>query len=128
MANLDQTFAGDLLEASLGGTLTAIASPTVALTTDIPTSTVNGTEVSNTGGSTYEQQPITVGSASSATPSVIANSGVISFTGMPACTVKALEIWDDTRRLWFGELNEQKTVGAGDVVSFASSAISISLG
>jgi hypothetical protein len=127
MSNLDQTFAGDLLEASLGKTaFTAVSAPKVALITDAtqPTSTVSGSEVS---GGSYARQTFTPTVATDATPSVISNSGVISFTGMPACTVHAIEIWDSTRRLWWGNLTADKTVGAGDVVSFADGAIDISL-
>jgi hypothetical protein len=129
MANLVQAEAKKWLEASLGGTaFTAVSSPQVALITNVtaPTATAAGSEV--TGGS-YARQGFTAGTATAATPSVIANTNVISFTGMPACTVESIEIYDGggTRRLWFGTLTTSKTVGAGDTVSFASSAISISL-
>jgi hypothetical protein len=129
MANLVQTEAQKWLEASLGGTAyTAVTSPKVALITGgtAPTATTAGSEV--TGGS-YARQGFTAGTATAATPSVISNTNVISFTGMPACTVESIEIYDNagTRRLWFGALTTPKTVGAGDTVSFAASAISISL-
>jgi hypothetical protein len=50
---------------------------------------------------------------------------------MPACTVTHIDIYDSNgtpRRCWFGALSASKTVGAGDTLSFASTAISVSLG
>lgn len=131
MANIDQNEAKRLLAASLGqATYTA---PTtginVGLFTSTGSSTAAGTEV--TGGS-YARQAYTPGAPSSATPSVIANTNVISFTGMPACTVTSAELYDQNgspRRAYFGTLTGgNKTVGAGDTISFAAAALTISLG
>jgi hypothetical protein len=49
---------------------------------------------------------------------------------MPACTVGGIELWDSAGtpvRRWFGLLSASKTLGAGDTISFAASAISIAL-
>lgn len=128
MGNIVQAEAKAWLEASLAvASYTAVTGPVVALVTDVtdPSPTVAGSEVS---GGSYARQAIAGGTATSATPSVILNTNVISFTGMPACTVKSLNIYNSsTRRLWFGPLSAIKTVGAGDTISFAASSISISL-
>lgn len=130
MSNIVQAEAQRLIEASLGKT--TYTAPTgalvVALVTATGSSTAAGTEV--TGGS-YARQTYTPGSASAATPSVIANTNLISFTGMPACTVTGVDIFDSAgtpRRCYFGNLTASKTVGAGDVLSFAIGALTISLG
>jgi len=83
-----------------------------------------GTEV--TGGS-YARQTITFDAASSGS---IANNAAISFTGMPACTVVGIEIYDSAgspKRLAYGPLTASRTVTSGDTVQFASSAITLSL-
>jgi hypothetical protein len=53
---------------------------------------------------------------------------VLTYATMPACTVTDIAIYNSsTRRLWFGPLGAPKTLGAGDTLSFAAAAISISL-
>ena len=83
-----------------------------------------GTEV--TGGS-YAPQTITMGSASAGSA---ANTNTLSFTGMPACTVVGIEIWDSngtpTRR-WWGAVSASKTYGAGDTATVAVGAVTVSL-
>lgn len=118
--------ANRLLDASLGtATFTAPTGPMkLALETATGSNSAAGTEV--TGGS-YARQTITFGAASAGAAS---NSGSISFTGMPAATVTGVEVYDSAgtpRRCWVGALTASKTVGAGDTLSFATSAISISL-
>ena len=124
-----QTEAKALLEASMGVTpYTAAATPKVALMTATGNGSSGGTEV--TGGS-YARVALGAGSATTAVPSVIANASAISFTGMPSATVTGIAIFDtttSTRRLWWGDLTgTSKVVGAGDTLSFAIGAITISL-
>lgn len=124
--NIVQAEANRLLDASFA--TTAYVDPTgpmkLALDTVNGTATAAGTEV--TGGS-YARQTLTMAAASAGSAS---NSGAISFTGMPAATVTGVEIYDSAgspRRAWWGALTASKTVGAGDTLSFAASALSASI-
>lgn len=130
MANIVQAEAQRLLEASLA--VATYTAPTtginVALCTAVGSSTAAGTEV--TGGS-YARQPVTFGSASAATPSVCANTGVVTFSGMPIATVTSIDLYDrngSPRRAYFGALTAPKTTGAGDTISFAIGALTVSEG
>lgn len=79
-----------------------------------------GTEV--TGGS-YSPQTIAFAAASGGSA---AHNADITFSGMPACTVVGLEIWDSAGtpvRLWWSALSASKTVSAGDSISFPSGSI-----
>lgn len=83
-----------------------------------------GTEV--TGGS-YASQTITFSAASAGATS---NSGALSYTLMPACTVVGVEIWDSSgtpKRLWYLPLSSSKTLQAGDTFSLAAGAVTVSL-
>ena len=87
------------------------------------TNATPGTEV--TGGS-YTPQNFTFSAAASG---VAANSGTVTYTGMPATTVNGIELWDSAgtpRRQWTGALTTPKTVGAGDSLTFAPSSVQIS--
>jgi len=107
-----QTEAKALLEASMGVTpYTAAATPKVALMTATGNGSSGGTEV--TGGS-YARVALGAGSATTAVPSV---TGIAIF-----------DTTTSTRRLWWGDLTgTSKVVGAGDTLSFAIGAITISL-
>lgn len=124
--NIVQAESNRLLDASLG--TTTYVDPTgpmkLALTTANGSATAAGTEV--TGGS-YARQTIVMAAASAGSAS---NSATITFTSMPAATVTGVEIYDSAgspRRAWWGALTASKTVGAGDSLSFAASAITASL-
>jgi hypothetical protein len=83
-----------------------------------------GTEV--TGGS-YAQQTVTLAAASSG---VTTNSGAVSFTLMPSCTVVGVEIWDSAGspvRLWYGALTANKVVNAGDTFTIADGELDLTL-
>jgi len=129
MANIDQTEANNLLKASLAAaTYTATVSPVkLRLMTTTPTATANGTEV--TGGSyTAGGQSLTAALGTASAGSVTTTSAV-NYTGMPATTVVAVEIWDSAGtpiRKWFGTITS-KTTNAGDTLSFAAGSITISL-
>jgi hypothetical protein len=117
--------ANGLLASSVAGT--AYTAPTtpikLALVTVIGTNAAAGTEV--TGGS-YARQTIAWGSASAGS---IANSGVITFSAMPAVTVVGIDIWDSAGtpiRRWWGTITN-KTLGSGDTLSFAIGSITIGI-
>lgn len=127
MANIVTAEANRLLDATFG--TASYTAPTgamkLALATSASSASAAGTEV--TGGS-YARQTIAFSAASAGATS---NSGTITFSAMPACTVTHIDIYDSNgtpRRCWFGALSASKTVGAGDTLSFASTAISVSLG
>lgn len=118
--------ANRLLDASLG--TASYTAPTgamkLALATSTGTNSAAGTEVS---GGSYARQTIAFSSASSGSA---ANSGTITFTAMPSATVTGVDIYDSNgtpRRAWVGALSASKTVGSGDSLSFAASAITITL-
>jgi hypothetical protein len=126
MAALVTAEANRLLDASLAvATYTApTGSMKIALATSASSASAAGTEVS---GGSYARQNVTFGSASSGSS---ANSGAVNFTNMPAATVTHLDIYDSNgtpRRAWYGPLSASKTTASGDTLSFAVSAVSISL-
>lgn len=96
------------------------------LYTVIGTEAAGGTEV--TGGSYVAGgQTITFGAASAGAAT---NSNLVSYTGMPACTVVAVEIWDSAGvpvRLWWGPLAANKVVNGGDTFTLPIGQVSISL-
>lgn len=133
MGNVDQVEANNMLSGSLALTAGyAAATAPVKLrlmnsTGATPTATVTGTEV--TGGS-YVALGQSLNAALPATPTAgsISNTSAINYTGMPAVTVNAVEIWDSAgtpKRKWFGTITS-KTTNAGDTLSFAAGAITIS--
>lgn len=105
---------------------TAYTAPTtvyVALYTTNPTIADSGTEV--TGGS-YARQTITFAAPSGGS---VANSNAITFTNMPAATITHIAIRDALtvgNLLHFAPATASKTTNAGDSVTIAVSAISIS--
>ena len=123
--NLPNIIENQLLDALVGTTANTVTTPIkLALVTANGSDSAAGTEV--TGGS-YARQTITFGAASSGQ---IANSGTVSFTGMPSCTVVGIEIYDSAgtpKRLAYGPLTNTRTVTAGDTVQFAASSVTLSL-
>jgi hypothetical protein len=129
MPALAQAAATRLLDASLGKA--AHVAPTtpmmLALTTTTGTASAAGTEV--TGGS-YARQNLTTALPAGATNGSITSNAAVNFTGMPAATVTAAEVFDSNgtpRREFFGALAASKTTGAGDTLSFPSGQITLSL-
>lgn len=95
-----------------------------ALVTVIGTDSAAGTEV--TGGS-YARQTITFSAASGGTAT---NSNALTFSTMPACTVVGFEIYDSAatpKRIIPISATASRTVLAGDTVTIAAGAITISL-
>ncbi len=126
MPALVTTEANRLLDASLG--VASYTAPTgsmkVALATSASSASAAGTEVS---GGSYARQNVTFGSASAGSSS---NTGAVTFTNMPAATVTHLDLYDSNgtpRRAWYGPLTASKTTASGDSLSFAVSAITVTL-
>ena len=123
--NLPDTIENQLLDALVGTTAYTVTTPIkLALVTANGSDSSAGTQV--TGGS-YARQTIAFAAAASGS---ITNSGVISFTGMPACTVVGIEIYDNAgtpKRLAYGALTASRTVTAGDTVQFSASSVTLSL-
>lgn len=91
------------------------------------TNSAEGTQV--TGGS-YVSQTITFAAATGSGPATATNAATIDFTGMPACTVTGVEIWDSNatpKRIWYGPLSANKTVNAGDTFEIAAGQLSVAL-
>ena len=125
--NLTDTCENKLLDHILG---TASYTPTgpikVALitTTTPSTDAAAGSEV--TGGS-YARQTLTCGAASAGATS---NSGTLTWSAMPACTVGGVEVWDSAGtpvRLWYGTLAANKTVNSGDTFQITTGSLTLSL-
>ena len=77
-----------------------------------------------TGGSYARVQAGFDAAASGAT----SNTGAIAFTGMPACTVTHVAIWDAGAAgncLWSGALDASKVVNAGDTSNIAAGALDV---
>ena len=123
--NLPDTIENQLLDALVGTASYTVTTPIkVALETVAGTDAAAGTEV--TGGS-YARQTVTFGSAASGS---ISNSGALTFSSMPACTVVAVAIYDSAgtpKRLAYGALTASKTVASGDTFQIATSQLSLSL-
>lgn len=83
-----------------------------------------GTEV--TGGS-YTSKTIAFNAALGGSASHTAD---ITFTGMPACTVVGVEIWDSAGtpvRIWWAAMSSPKTLASGDSIGFPASSIILQL-
>lgn len=123
--NLPDTIENQLLDALVGTASYTVTTPIkVALETVAGTDAAAGTEV--TGGS-YARQTVTFGSAASGS---ISNSGALTFSSMPACTVVAVAVYDSAgtpKRLAYGALTASKTVASGDTFQIATSQLSLSL-
>lgn len=105
---------------------TTFTKPTtyVALYTTAPTDSSAGTEV--TGGS-YAR---IAGSWDAASGGATANSGNLDFTGMPACTVTAVGVLDNStggNLLVYGTLTSSKTLDAGDTLRIATGDLDITI-
>lgn len=123
--NLPDAIENELLDALVGTASYSVTTPIkLALMTANGSDSAAGTEV--TGGS-YARQTIDFDAASGGT---ISNNAVINFTGMPACTVVGIELYDSAgtpKRLAYGTLSASKVVAVGDTLQFAISAITLSL-
>lgn len=133
MAVFDNAEVKRMLDASMGvATYTFVTgAPQLRLATVVGTDSAAGTLV--TGGS-YAHQSCAFSAATAATRNIL-NSGTVSFTGMPATTVNAVEGYanDTTTRKFYGLLGTvgtpaPKTTASGDTLSFAPGAIVVAFG
>lgn len=132
MANIDAVEALNQVAASLGeASYVATVGPIQGrLMTANGTATTNGTEVVNSGGSTYAAQD--VGAAITSVAALpVTTSAPVTWTNLPAATIVGLELWDSAatpKRKWFGALSASKTVSLGDSLSIAAGALTITTG
>jgi len=123
--NLTNTGENRVLDFVLGLSPTAPTTPLeVALVTVAGDDASAGTEV--VGGS-YARQELTV---TSAVDGATSNSTDLVWTDMPAVTIVGWEIWDSAEtpvRLWYGPLNEPKTLSAGDAYKIPAGSLSLSI-
>ncbi|MEV0917857.1 hypothetical protein AB0I93_26815 [Streptomyces sp. NPDC049967] len=123
--NLSNTAENRTLDWLMGTTTTAPTTPLkVALVTTVGDDATAGTEV--TGGS-YARKNLTVAAA---TAGATANSADLQWSAMPACTIVGWEIWDSAGtpvRLWYGPLDADKTLAAGDEFKIAAAGLSLSI-
>lgn len=133
MANIDAVEALNQVRASLGlVAYTATTAPIRGrLMTANGTGASAGTEVTNSGGSTYAS--VDVGAALPASPSSlpVTNSAGITWTNLPTATIVGLELWDSNvtpQRKWYGALAASKAVVLGDSLTIAAGSLSITTG
>jgi hypothetical protein len=129
MANLVSTEANAILAASSGQApyVAPTAPVQVALVTAMGTASAAGTEVVNSGGSTYARQPITFAAPGAG---VIASNVALTFAGMPAGVIVGVDEFDSAAtpvRRWFGALSTPQTVNAGDTFSISTGSYSKAL-
>lgn len=109
----------------MGSATTAPTTPLkVALVTAAGDDATAGTEV--TGGS-YVRKSLSVGAASGG---AVANSADLDWTGMPVCTIVGWEIWDSAGtpiRWWYGPLEANKTLAAGDEYKLPAATFALSI-
>ncbi len=98
----------------------------LALHTADPDEDGSGAEVS---GGSYARQACAF-DATHATGGNTANTSAESFTGMPACTVTHIGIWDHASAgnlLFYTDVTANKTVTSGDTISVAAGAVTVTL-
>ena len=98
----------------------------LALHTADPAEDASGAEVS---GGSYARQACAF-DATHATGGNTANTSAESFTGMPACTVTHIGIWDHESAgnlLFYTDVAASKTVASGDTISVAAGAVTVTL-
>ncbi|WP_030670646.1 hypothetical protein [Streptomyces rimosus] len=123
--NLSGTAENRMLDWLFGNSTTAPVTPIkVALVTANGDDVTAGTEV--TGGS-YSRKTVTVAAAASG---AVSNSADLVWSGMPACTVVGVEIWDSagTPVRWaYGALTASRVVAAGDDFKVPAGSLSLTL-
>lgn len=130
MAATANAEAARLCDASFGkATYTAPTTPMMlGLFTTTGSQASAGTEA--TGGS-YARKNLTTATPANSTNGVLTSNAQIDYTNMPAATITSIEVYDSAgtpRRAWYGALTASKTTAAGDTLSFASAALSFTLG
>jgi hypothetical protein len=85
-----------------------------------------GTEVVNSGGSTYAAQSVAFPAASGSTSA--ANTADVVFANMPAATIVGIEIWDSTGfRWWWGAATASKVTNLGDTLKILAGALVLTM-
>lgn len=115
----------EILDAVFNNGSYAVAVPWISLHTDDPGA--NGANEA-TGGS-YARQNASAAFAAAGS-GACTNDVAVSFTGMPAVTVKYIGVWDDETAgnwLWGGALAANKTTNAGDTFQLPIGDIDASL-
>lgn len=130
MANIVTVEANALLAASVAGTTyPAVVKPVnlALITTTTPsTATAAGSEVANTGGSTYLRADTTTSTVwGSPSGGSITNSALASsFTNMPACTIGGIELWDtSTRSVSDGQTTTSSATITSATIAFTSADV-----
>jgi hypothetical protein len=96
----------------------------VALVTANGSDAAAGSEVS---GGSYARQTVTFSAASAGSTS---NTGALTWTNMPACTVVGIEVWDSAGtpiRWWWGPLASSKVVNVGDTFTILAGSLTLSM-
>jgi hypothetical protein len=126
--NLTDYLENKLLDHFLGTTSYTMPSDVyIALYTVAPGDAGGGTEVVNSGGSSYARQLATFDAASGGATS---NTSDIDFTNMPSCTVVAIAIHDaltSGNMLVHGTLVANKALDLGDTLRIATGDLDISI-
>ena len=130
--------ARNLVDASLGtATFVATVNPLrTRFMTANGSGDVNGTELATGGGYTAGAGINVTFAAAAAVAGPpaearAASNVAVTQTNMPATTIVGIELWDSAvtaLRKWYGGLATNRTVAAGDTLSFASSAITAACG
>jgi|SRR6185369_4831880 len=127
--NLTDVAEARVLNWLTGNTTTAPTLPlSVRLMTANGSDSAAGTEVVNSGGSTYAAQTAAFPSATGTTQT--ANSADLVFANMPACTVVGLEVWDSNGtpvRYWWGPGTANKTVNLGDTLRILAGTLVLNM-
>jgi hypothetical protein len=127
--NLTDAAEARVLNWLTGNTTTALTGPLmVRLMTANGSDSAAGTEVVNSGGSTYAPQSVAFPSATGTTQT--SNSADVVFANMPACTVVGVEIWDSAGtpfRWWWGPATANKTVNLGDTLRILAGALVLTM-
>lgn len=130
---LDNTHGENLTDASLGtAAFVATTTPLKArLMSANGSGSTNGTEVANSGGSTYASQTATFAATNTSFTAV--SNAALTFAGMPAVAspgVQGIELWDSAgtpKRKWWGPLAASVITNLGDTVSIASGSLNVVL-
>lgn len=105
----------------------------LSLHTADPSGTAAVASGNEASGGSYARQECAFAAATSGETSQIQNSGVVTFTDMPAGTFTHWGLWshaststDDTY-LWCGAISTAKTVEAGDSLTLNASSMTLTL-
>ena len=78
------------------------------------------TGASEVAGGSYARKAISYAAAASGEK---ANSAVLEWTGMPACTVSHIAIWSGGSVIWSGPLTSARTIASGDTFRLAAGSV-----